>query len=354
MVCLKDLKEQEPFELPVLVKSKALLTSKAGRPYLALRVMDRTAEYDCRVWDNVEEISHRFNVSEAVLIHGRMVRHQGSLQLHVSELSKLEQVSYEQLLPASSRDPEKMVAELLALVQDAVKDEWIRTLLLSIFKDPEIIERYKHAPAARSNHHAYLGGLLEHSLGLAKLGLSVLPHYPLIDPSTVIAGLLLHDIGKIYELSYKDGFNYTDSGKLIGHLLMGVELVTRKAALIKDFPEETLLLVKHTIVGHHGQIEYGSPVLPQTLEAIMVHFLDNMDSKLVAMTELLEKERGGAGNWTSYNAMYGRTMYRSAAFRNGTPPPPTTSKSPAPPKNEPSGRSKPLTVSLADRFQKRS
>ena len=356
---LQDLAEGESFVLPVWVKSKRLCESKTGRPYLSARLVDKSGECEARIWDNVEATDRQFAASDFVEVAGKMVRHQGALQAHLTEVRKLEgAIDYARFLPASRRDAEGMYTELLSLIKAEVSNADVRRLLLAIFEDADIARRYKYAPAARTHHHAYLSGLLEHSLGLAKLGLTVLPHYPKIDKSTVIAGLLLHDIGKIYELSYMDGFNYTDAGKLVGHLVMGVELLTAKARELSAFPEETLLLLKHTIVGHHGQIEFGSPVLPQTLEAIMVHFLDNMDSKLAAMQELLEKEQDGNGNWTAFNPMYGRTMYKTAPFQKAPDTAPAhtepinkqalTDKKSEPPR--PSSPRGPLSSSLAEKF----
>lgn len=357
---LKDIGENETFTLEAWVKSKTPLTSKSGRPYLGLRLMDKSGDCDTRVWDNVEELSGRFDASDFVVASGRMVRHQGALQAHLSDITRLTgEIDYTQFLPASRHDPEHMYRDLLALIRQEVANPRVKAVLLAIFTDPEVERRYKRAPAARTNHHAYLGGLLEHSLGLARLALSVLPHYPKLDASVVLAGLLLHDIGKIDELSYADGFNYTTSGKLVGHLVMGIELLEQKAQTIPDFPADLLLQLKHTIAAHHGQIEYGSPVLPQTLEAIMVHFLDNMDSKLAAMTELLERESALPGEWTSFDKMYGRTMYKTAPFR-ATPdraaPDRAASEQPPPPAigtshNHRKKPGEPLTISLADKFK---
>lgn len=350
---LNSIKDGDVFTVSAWVKAKSLLTSKAGKPYLALRLGDTTGECDARIWDNIDTFTQRFDAGSFVTATGRMVRHQGHLQAHLSDIEKLEgEIDYTRFLPATRGDTETMYSDLLALIRHEVDDTWVRAILLKLFEDPQIALRYKCSPAAKTHHHAYLGGLLEHSLGLARLGLSVLPHYPKVNKSIVIAGLLCHDIGKIDELSYTDGFNYTPPGKLIGHLVMGIELLTAKAREIPDFPAETLMLLKHTIAGHHGQIEYGSPVLPQTLEAIIVHFLDNMDSKLAAMTELLEKEMSHDGLWTTFNAMYGRTMYKTDPFRRAFAPA-AAAKEPNGPVthfSEKRNPTTPLSVSLADKF----
>lgn len=307
-----QLKEGQIIDTIFLALQKSMPTGKTGRAYLNLKLGDRTGEVDAKVWDRVEFLSERFNAGDFVRVQAKAQVYQDKIQLNITEIEAIAHAGIDigDFLPVTKFNIEEMYAELITLIGTQVTDKWVQKMLLTILEDPEIARKYKKAPAAKGMHHAFIGGLLEHELGLARLAIDVCKHYPHINLSHVIAGCLLHDIGKIDELTYERGFEYSDEGKLIGHLVMGIELIGKTAANIPGFPRETELLLKHLVASHHGQLDYGSPVVPLTLEAIMVHYLDDMDSKLQAMNALIEKEAAVPSNWTTFHRLFGRTMYK--------------------------------------------
>ncbi len=310
---IKDLKENENFESDFLVLQKSVLTSKANKPYLSIKFGDRSGEMEARVWDNVEAIGKGFEKNDFVRVRGKPVVYQEKVQLNVIRIERLdpEKVNIEDFLPVSKRNIDEMFQILLGFIEKDVKNSWIQNFLKSIFTDPQIAKSFKRAPAAKVNHHAWIGGLLEHVVHLCELARDVLKHYPQVSPDLVYTGLMLHDIGKIYELTYERAFGYTDEGQLVGHLIQGVEMVYDKIRALPDFPEKLKNHIVHIILAHHGRLEFGSPKLPMTLEAIMVHYLDDMDSKIQGVLDLAEKEGENNSSWTSFNRLFGRPMYKA-------------------------------------------
>ncbi|MFO1519466.1 MAG: HD domain-containing protein [bacterium] len=309
---IRDLKENENFESAFLVAQKSVLMSKTNRPYLSMKLADRSGEGEGRVWDNVEAIGSLFDKNDFIRVWGRAIVYQDKMQLNILRVERLnpDEVNIEDFLPTSKRNIDGMFQDLLGFIRNEVKNPWIQKFLLSIFEDPEIARRMKRAPAAKTNHHAWVGGLLEHVVHLCELGRDVLKHYPAVDPNLVYTGLMLHDIGKIYEMTYDKFFSYTDEGQMVGHLIQGVEMVYEKIRAIPNFPEKLKTHIVHIILSHHGKLEFGSPKLPMTLEAIMVHYLDDMDSKLQGVLDLAEREASDS-DWTSFNRLFGRPMYKN-------------------------------------------
>jgi len=217
-------------------------------------------------------------------------------------------VAAEDFLPRSSFDPDAMIEELQTIVR-GIKNPHLLALAEAFFADRKLMELLRLAPGAKTIHHPYLSGLLEHTLSLLKLILKVVENYRGIDIDLLLIGGFLHDIGKVYEFSFERALDYTDQGQLLGHLVMEVEMVNQKTAGIPDFPEELAMLVKHMLVSHHGAYEFGSPKLPQTLEAVILHSLDDLDGKIQAIQNLPEKEPGS--RWTAFHRAYGRSFYRS-------------------------------------------
>jgi 3'-5' exoribonuclease len=307
-----DFKENETIETSFLVAQKSLLTSKSNRSYLSLKLADRSGEVEGRVWDNVEVIGSCFEKNDFIRVMGRAVVYQDKLQLNIVRVEKLDPqfIDISDFLPTSRRNIDEMEKILLDFIHREVKNSWIQTFLRSIFEDPEILKRFKRAPAAKTNHHAWIGGLLEHVVHLCELARDVLKHYPQVDPDLVYTGLMLHDIGKIYELTYDQFFGYTDDGQLVGHLIQGVEMVYDKIRAIPDFPAKLKTHIVHIILAHHGRLEFGSPKLPMTLEAIMVHYLDDLDSKIQGVLDLSAREGDSDPFWTGFNRLFGRPMYK--------------------------------------------
>lgn len=321
-IFVSDLQDNQAVDSVFLVLQKSLPTGKTGKKYLNLKLGDKTGEVEARAWDGVEALFEKMAACDFIRITGRTQTYQGKVQLTVNTLAPLSdsQVNIADFLPITKFDIEGMYRELLALIQKEVDEPDVRRLMLAIFENPEIAVKFKRAPAAKTMHHAFVGGLLEHELGLAKLAIDVCKHYPHIQKSYVIAGCLLHDICKIDELTYDTKFGYSDEGKFLGHLVMGIELVTKTAAALPNFPERTAMLIKHIIASHHGSLEFGSPKIPHTLEAILVHYLDDMDSKLQAMKSLIDKEWETPTSWTSYHRLFDRFMYKGTEWEDRKKP----------------------------------
>ncbi len=308
---IKDLKENENFDTSFLVNQKSLLISKTNRAYLSLKLSDASGEAEGRIWDNAEEIAALFEKNDFIRAYGKPIVYQDKVQLNILKIQKLnpESVDIADYLPVSKRNIDEMSVQLLNFIRNDIQNSWVKKFLLSIFEDPEIAKRFKRAPAAKTNHHAWIGGLLEHVLHLCELGKDVLKHYPQVNADLVYTGLMLHDIGKIYEMNYEKSFGYTDEGQLVGHLIQGVEMVYDKVRSIPNFPDKIKTHIVHLILAHHGRLEFGSPKLPMTMEAIMVHYLDDMDSKLQGVMDLAAKDDNPDSTWVPFNRLFGRPMY---------------------------------------------
>ncbi|MBI5642753.1 MAG: HD domain-containing protein [Deltaproteobacteria bacterium] len=310
---VKDIREKDHVTGPFLITKKEAGISKSGKPYLNLRIMDSTGELEARVWESAEEIGKNFQKNDVVSIKGFAVAYQGGVQVNISSAAPVSESEYSirDFLPCSPKDPVKMMAEVESIIS-RVEDRHLKGLLSSIFNDAEVRERFIIAPAAKSMHHPYLSGLLEHVLSICGLAEKVVDHYKTgINKDLLMTGALLHDIGKIYELSYKRSFEYTDEGRLLGHITIGVELIEEKIRLQKDFPRELAVLLKHMLLSHHGHLEFGSPKRPKTIEAIMLYYLDDMDAKINTVQSLVNNNEDGA-SWTAYQRIFERYIYKGS------------------------------------------
>lgn len=297
MSFVSDLKTNSSVTAYYMVAKKDLRQGKRGK-YLTVVLQDKTGSIDAKVWDNAEALGKLFDEGDVVNISGDVTTYNGSLQLTVKKLEKLDSGDFEPayFLPSSIRDSEDMFSELTAII-DSLDDEDIKALLREFFKDDDIRERFKTAPAAMKMHHDYIGGLIEHILSLCAISKLVCSHYKSVNYSMIIAGCVLHDIGKIYELTYDSAFNYSDAGKLLGHITMEIEIVEEKSRLIKDFPNNKLLQIKHMLLSHHGKYEFGSPKLPMTLEALVFSKLDDLDAKVFQIDRAIKESLNEHG-WT--------------------------------------------------------
>ncbi|MPZ77987.1 MAG: HD domain-containing protein [Deltaproteobacteria bacterium] len=305
-----DIRDNQLVDSIFLVAAKTTGVTKGGNSYLTLKLLDRSGEIEGRVWERAEDIGRGFERNDFVRIRGQSTLYQGKMQLRVQDVIRVDEkaVAAEDFLPKSAFDPDAMLAELQAVLR-GITNPHLLALAESCFADQQLMDLLKRAPGAKTIHHPYLSGLLEHTLSLLKLILKVVENYRNIDVDLLLMGGFLHDIGKVYEFSYDRAVDYTDQGQLLGHLVMEVELVTKKIAAIPEFPEELAMLVKHMLVSHHGAYEYGSPKLPQTVEALILHALDDLDGKIQAVQNLPEKEPGS--KWTIFHRAYGRSFYRS-------------------------------------------
>ncbi|HUZ05382.1 MAG TPA: OB-fold nucleic acid binding domain-containing protein [Acidobacteriaceae bacterium] len=268
------------------VLSKQARDKKDGGTYLALVLGDRSGHIDARIWENCETLARKFEKDDIVSLRGTVDTFNGKQQLRVTEIAKARPGSFDlaDLLRATSRDIPTMWAELRATVA-SFTDPDLKRLLFAFLDDPEIAERYQAAPAAKMMHHAWIGGLLEHVLDLCKFCDLAAGHFPLIHRDLLLTGAMLHDIGKIYELGWKTSFEYTLEGNLIGHISIGTRLLHEKVQTLPNFPDRLRILVEHIILSHHGSYEFGSPKLPMIPEAVLLHYLDDAEAKMLAMQE---------------------------------------------------------------------
>jgi 3'-5' exoribonuclease len=301
-----------------IVRDKQIAFKKDGDPYLTLSLVDRSGDIKAVAWDNVEAISKAFVAGDYVKIKGNAVEYRGVLQLVVQHLKRLDpdKIDARDFLPTTERDVDQMLGRLIQISQ-TVENKDLSRLLSAFFEDEAFVDSFKTAPAAKKMHHAYLGGLLEHTLSIAVLIQAIADHYKAIDKDLLLTGGILHDIGKVHEFSYQTHIDYSDAGRLLNHIVIGVEMLERKIAAINDFPEDIALVLKHMIVSHHGTRDFGSPEPPKTLEAIILNYLDELDAKVTAVRTFMEAEDPEA-TWTSYHRVLDRFFFRGKVDRSGT------------------------------------
>jgi 3'-5' exoribonuclease len=309
-IYLKDIKQGEKISSSFLVAEKNMAFSLKGAPYLTVKLKDKTGELDGKVWDNAVEFDQQFKKGDIIAIEGRANTYKNSIQISIISLKKCnwEEVEPADYLPVAKGDVAAMYSELTAHI-DLVQSKPLRDLLSAFFKAEKTAELFKRAPAAKGFHHIYLGGLLEHTLSVVRLLIKIADHYQHLDRDMLIAGGLLHDIGKIYEFSYDQLIEYSDEGRLIGHIVMGVEMIDKEIAAIPDFPTQLALELRHIILSHHGEFEFGSPKRPKTMEALAVHYMDDLDAKLNAF-QTFTAEGSGDSDWTNYNRFFERYLYK--------------------------------------------
>jgi 3'-5' exoribonuclease len=312
---VRELKPNEIATAVFLVHTKEVRQKRTGEPYLSMMLADRTGELDAKMWDNVAEVMDSFDRDDFVKVKGLFQLYNNRPQFTVHKLRPVEdnEIDFADFFPASARDPEEMWAELRGIVA-AVKNNHLRRLLDAFLDDPEIAVRYKAAPAAKTIHHAFRGGLLEHVLSLCGLAKLTAGHYPTVDLDLLIAGVVLHDIGKIYELSFERGFSYTAEGQLLGHIPIAIRMISDKLRPFPDFPVPLRNLVEHLVLSHHGKLEFGSPKVPVFPEALLLHYLDDMDSKMEAMRALIEKDPQSEGLFTGYSSSLERVALRKSRY----------------------------------------
>jgi len=295
-----DLKPGRPVQTTFLVQTKERKIARNGKAYLDLELKDSTGVIRAKLWD-CDKVPQDFEVDDVVSVEGQVEDFQGTPQLRLATIARCaDGVDLLDYLPRTAADPAQMYAALLARIR-AMADGPLKQLLLAVLEDSVIAEKFQRAPAAMTYHHAYLGGLLEHVSSLVQLGDQVCDHYPALRRDLLLAGLVLHDLGKIEELTFSRGFRYTTRGKLLGHMAMALEIVGEKMRTIPQFPSAVKDQLEHIIISHHGQLEFGSPKEPMFPEALAVHFLDNLDSKLASMRATYEAAKHHPGDWTGRN-----------------------------------------------------
>jgi 3'-5' exoribonuclease len=313
-----------------VVVAKQIKPKKTGEPYLALTLGDRTGQIEAKMWDNVDEVLEAFEQEDFLKIKGLINKYKQRFQLTIHKLRKLgeSEIDYADYLPKTTKDVDQLWRTLEEYIA-TFRDQNLKALVQAFMSDPEIAAAYRNAPAAKTLHHAYIGGLLEHVLSLFRSCELICQNYPQINRDLLLTGAFLHDIGKIHELTYNRSFSYTTKGQLLGHMVIELEMLQAKLALIPAFPAELKTLVEHMIISHHGQYEFGSPKLPMFPEALMLHYLDDLDSKMEAMRAQFEREAISDSPWTSYNPSLGRPLLNTEKFlspRKTSPPDESNSK----------------------------
>src|SRR6202171_1665204 len=298
-----------------VVVSKQIKPKKSGEPYLALTLGDRSGHLEAKMWDNVEEVLDAFHQDDFLKIKGLVNKYKNRFQLTVHKLRKLgeSEIEFADYLPKTTKNIDELWQTLSDFVA-SIRSPHLRSVIQAFMADPEIAAAYRNAPAAKTLHHAYIGGLLDHVVSLFRSCDLMCTNYPQINRDLLLTGAFLHDIGKIHELTYNRSFSYTTRGPLLAPMIIELEMLQAKLALLPGFPEELKTMIEHLIISHHGQYDFGSPKLPMFPEALMLHYLDDLDSKMEAMRAHFEREAASEGPWTGYNSSLSRPLLNSAKF----------------------------------------
>ncbi len=336
-VYVDALSEGDLVQSTFLVLDKAIRPSRTGELYLRLTLADRSGRIEGRAWTDPEALGARLEVDDFVALRGEVTRYGDALQLDVADLDRLadDAVDLADYFPTSRWETATLWAQLRDLLSEHVESEQIRAFLDALFEDEETARQFRTAPAAMSNHHAYLGGLIEHVLSMCGVALRLAEHYDayypgLINRDLLLAGVVLHDFAKVWELSYRRAFDYSTQGRLVGHIPMGAEHVGRVAARAKSpISDDLQMHLKHLVLSHHGELEYGSPIKPMTPEALLLHQIDMIDSRM----NMLSAERGettsaaAPESWTDFRRrLGGRILFRGANSAGWEVETPTTAQ----------------------------
>lgn len=288
-----------------------LRTARNGTQFLTLKLLDKTGEVTGRVWERAEEISRGLAGQNVALVKGRSELFRDELQLNIQEISALpvNNIDPADYLPVCPIEPELLLEKLKRIIS-RIRRRPIHQLMMHFLADRDLLGRFRRAPAAKSIHHAYLGGLLEHSVSVAELVISISHHYPELDRDTLIAGALLHDVGKVHEYVYDLTIDYSHAGRLLGHTVMGAQILEDQIRDLNNFPEEDAMLLKHLILSHHGLMEHGAARVPMTREAFVLHLADDLDAKMNNLGRVLSESGGSDGAWTSYQSIYQRSFFK--------------------------------------------
>ena len=299
-----------------LIASKDLRTTTTGGLYIHTVLVDRTGQLLARVWQATESMFETLPEGGFMRLKGRTENYKGALQFIIEAMRPAEAGSFDlaDFMPRTTQDVEQMWKRCTEILR-GIQHPDLRRLIDKFLTDEKLVARFKTSPAAVNLHHAFLGGLLEHTLNLLELGLVVIPRYPQLSLDLVLAGLFLHDIGKTAELDYQTSFGYTDSGQLLGHITLAVLWIEQKCAAVaaetgKPFPHEVKWLLQHIVLSHHGEYEFGSPKLPSIPEAFAIHHLDNLDAKVAMTLSEIEKDKDAQARWTNFSRVLETKVYK--------------------------------------------
>jgi len=309
-----DLSTEQSITSFFLVHEKEIRNTRAGKTFLRLELGDRSGAIEAVMWDQFEAAAKDISRDDIVKVQARVEIYRNKPQLSLQNLrrAKPEEVDLADFLPQTKGDVAKLWGELLEY-SSSIANPWLKKLVNGIITDPAIAPRYKRAPAAKVMHHAYLGGLLEHVVGLCGLAKQIAAHYPELNADLLMTVAILHDVGKLDELCYDRAIGYTTEGQLLGHIVMELETVSKAMDAIEGFPANLKTVVQHLLISHHGQYEFGSPKLPMIREAMVFHYLDDMDSKMAAVRAALAAD-SGEEEWSAYSAALGRRFLKLDEF----------------------------------------
>jgi len=314
-----DLGNEQVITTFFLVHEKEIRNTREGKSYLRLELGDRSGTIEARMWDLFETIAKDINRDDFVKVQARVEIYRNKPQLALQQVrrAKPEEIDLVDFLPHTKEDVDKLYGRLLEFAE-AIRNPWLKILVSGIISDPKIAPRYKRAPAAKVMHHAFVGGLLEHVVGLCALAQLLATHYVELDVDLLLTAAMLHDVGKLDELCYERAIGYTTEGQLLGHIVMELETVSRAMDGIAGFPGPLKTVVQHMLISHHGQYEFGSPKLPMIREAMVFHYMDDLDSKMAAVRAALGS---GAGDdqWSTYSTALGRKFLRLEEFLRQDP-----------------------------------
>ena len=322
-VFIKDIKENQKVVSAFLVKQKNISRTKAGKPFLTLTLSDKTGEIMGRVWEQAESLAQRFQRDDFICLESTSVTYQNTLQLNITSLTRCppSEIDITKYLPEAQRDREETFRELIAIVE-TIKNPYLRQLLDLFLRDEAFIRLFKCAPGAKKLHHVYIGGLLEHTLSVANLILLTDSHYEGLNLDLLLTAGILHDIGKVHELTYSRSFDYSDTGRLLGHIMIGLEMTTEKMSTLPDFPSDLALELKHLIISHHGRYDFGSPKRPKTLEALILFYLDDLDAKVEELQSFIRLATENNSKCAGYHKMLDRYIYKSLEAQDCIDPAP--------------------------------
>ncbi len=307
---INEIKENDNVDSCFLVKEKSSGITKTGNPYLKLKLVDRSGEIEGRIWTFVENLTGAFDKDDFVHVAGKAVSFQERLQLNINRIERVEEaeILFSDFFPITERDIGEMFQSLSEII-DRIKNPHLSKLLHLFWEDESFVKLFKMAPASKWVHHNYLGGLLEHTLSLVQLVLTNAAHYDGLNLDLLITASILHDLGKVEELSYHRSFDYSDEGRLLGHIILGIQRVEDKIRQLPDFPKDLSTLLKHLLLSHHGQYMWGSPKRPMTLEAVMLHYLDDMDAKMNGIQQFIKNQVPEGSRWSAYHRTFEQYFY---------------------------------------------
>ncbi len=307
---VNEIKENDVVDSLFLVREKSVGITKSGNTYLKLLLVDRSGEIEGRIWNAVDLLSATFEKDDFAQVRGKAISFQDRLQLNITHIERVaeDRILLSDFFPMTERDIEAMF-QTLTEAAEQVKDPYLRQLLRLFWEDKSFVEKFKTAPASTHLHHTYIGGLLEHTLSLTELVLINADHYRGLNLDLLITASILHDLGKVDELSYHRSFDYSDEGRLLGHIILGMERLEDKIRQLQGFPNDLAIQLKHLLISHHGQYQWGSPRKPMTLEAIILHFLDNLDAKVQGVQQFLKKQVPEGSKMSRYHPFFEQYFY---------------------------------------------